>query len=114
MTPSDLARGNLFDDLASTTDGERVDVLHASSALRIERVVSHGQRSPEGSWYDQAEDEWVLLVSGSAVLEFEGQATSVQLVPGDWVFIAARRRHRVVFTATDAPSVWVTVWQRGE
>jgi cupin 2 domain-containing protein len=112
MPLSNLVRGNLFRDLVGDADGESTDLLHASSSVRIERIVSQGQKSPEGCWYDQAEDEWVLLVTGAAVLEFEEKPGPVELVPGDWVSIPAHCRHRVVSTAADSPSVWLAVWPR--
>ena len=47
---------------------ETVQVLHQSQRVRVEKIVSYGQVSPEGFWYDQPEDEWVSVLEGSAVL----------------------------------------------
>ncbi|WP_342593609.1 cupin [Ancylobacter gelatini] len=78
--------------------------------LRIERIVSQGQSSPPGFWYEQAQAEWVLLVSGEAWLRFEDEAAPRRLLPGDHLLIAPLRRHRVDETAAGMPTVWLTVW----
>ncbi|MHB8801619.1 MAG: cupin domain-containing protein, partial [Rhodocyclaceae bacterium] len=76
---------------------------------RIERIVSTGQASPEGFWYDQPRDEWVLLLSGSAGLRFADEADVRELRPGDWLLIPAGCKHRVEWTDAAQPSVWLAV-----
>ena len=102
--------GNLFDDtIAGPEIQERFETLLARPGLRIERIVSTGQASPEGFWYDQPEDEWVLLLSGAAGLRFADAAEVRSLKPGDWLHIPAHTRHRVEWTAATQPSVWLAV-----
>jgi len=102
--------GNLFADLpASSLATERLETLLTRPGLRIERIVSTGQASLPGFWYEQAEAEWVLLVSGEALLRFEDETEARRLRPGDWLHIEPRRRHRVEWTAENAPSVWLAV-----
>lgn len=102
--------GNLFAGLPVSKEAvERFDTLLARPGLRIERIVSTGQGSPPGFWYEQADAEWVVLVSGEAVLRFEDESQARQLRPGDWLHIAPHRRHRVESTATDAPTVWLAI-----
>lgn len=101
---------NLFDGLPQTPQPEELfETLCARPGVRIERIVSTGQCSPPGFWYDQPGDEWVALLSGSATLRFEDEATGRDLRAGDWVFIAAHRRHRVERTDAATPSVWLAV-----
>ncbi|MGO9895390.1 MAG: cupin domain-containing protein [Bryobacteraceae bacterium] len=88
---------------------EDVMVLAQSPGARIERIVSAGQACPPGFWYDQDNTEWVFLIGGSACLLFEGEASSRELRPGDYVEIPAHRRHRVEWTAPDEPTVWLVV-----
>ncbi|MDR3551801.1 MAG: cupin domain-containing protein [Clostridia bacterium] len=78
---------------------------------RIERIVSCGQHSPEGFWYDQAEDEWVALLAGSATLLFADTGLA-ELRAGDCLLIGAHRRHRVERTSTRPPCVWLCVFGR--
>ncbi len=102
--------GNLLADLPVMPEAaERLEILLAQPGLRIERIVSSGQGSPPGFWYDQAETEWVLLVSGEALLRFEDESAARRLRPGDWLSIGPRRRHRVEWTSTEAPTVWLAV-----
>lgn len=103
--------GSLFTGLPATPlPEELVSVLAAGAGARIERIVSTGQASPPGFWYDQNEDEFVILVTGSAGLRFEDEPAARTLKPGDWLLIPAHRRHRVDWTGTGAPTVWLAVF----
>jgi cupin 2 domain-containing protein len=104
--------GNLLAELPGSLEAEQTTTLVANENLRIERIVSTGQASAEGFWYDQAWAEWVLLVSGSAGLLFEGEAEPRVLRPGDYLLIPAHRRHRIVWTDVDHPTVWLAVHYR--
>lgn len=104
------AAGNLFAGLPAVALADEVtEVLARSGAVRIERIVSTGQASPPGQWYDQGWDEWVTVLRGAADLLIEGEAAPRRLGPGDWVFLPARCRHRVVGTAPGAATVWIAV-----
>ena len=94
--------GNLFAGLPADAE-ERFDTLLARPGLRIERIVSMGQASPPGFWYEQESAEWVVLLSGAALLRFEDEAEARRLALGDWIHIAPLRRHRVEWT------VWLAV-----
>jgi cupin 2 domain-containing protein len=83
--------------------------LLATPHLRIERIVSTGQASPPGHWYDQDRVEWVILLRGSAAILFEGESAPRLLAPGDYLLIPAHARHRVEWTASDRPTVWLAV-----
>jgi cupin 2 domain-containing protein len=101
--------GNIF-AIPSELPGEDEfsDVLARGEDLRIERIVSHGHRTPEGEWYDQDEDEWVALLQGEASIEWKN-GDIVELLSGDWLLIPAHRQHRVAFTSHDPPCVWLAV-----
>ena len=101
--------GNLFEGLDAKAPDERFDALLTRPGLRIERIVSTGQAGADGQWYDQPQTEWVVLLSGSAVLRFEDEAEPRILRPGDWMTIAPHRRHRVEATDAFTPSVWLAV-----
>src|SRR5215831_11028539 len=96
---------NLNDAILPGSAAEQVTALLERGAVRIERIVSHGQCSPPGFWYDQEEHEWVLLVCGAARLEYE-DGEMLSLEAGDWVEIPAHRRHRVAWTDPARSSVW--------
>jgi cupin 2 domain-containing protein len=101
--------GNLFASLPPRTAEELVDVLVGHGSVRIERIVSTGQASSAGFWYDQPDDEFVVLLAGSAVLRFEEDDRRVAMAPGDWVDIPAHVRHRVEQTDTQRPTIWLAV-----
>ncbi len=100
---------NLFDHLPGALDQEQFDTLVKSAHIHLERIVSNGQCSPEGFWYDQDQNEWVLLMQGSAGLEFEGESKVIEMHPGDCINIPAHRRHRVVWTSSNGPTIWLAV-----
>ena len=101
--------GNLLAALARRLEAEQTTALVANENLRIERIVSTGQASPPGFWYDQAWTEWVLLVAGSAGLLFEGEAEPRVLRAGDYLLIPPHRRHRVEWTDVEHPTLWLAV-----
>lgn len=98
---------NLFADLPGPLPEELFTILLEAGKLRIERIVSFGQASPGGFWFDQDQHEWVLLVQGAARLRFEDE--EIELRPGSFVNIPAHRRHRVEWTAPDEPTIWLAI-----
>jgi len=103
------ARGNLFADIPQRPASEEITTLLASGAVRIERIVSHGQASPPGFWYDQPQAEWVIVLAGRAELAFEGDAATRRMERGDWLHIPAHRRHRVTWTDPAQATIWLAV-----
>lgn len=104
-----MRRGNLLAGLPPRLAEEQVERLVDGATVRIERIVSTGQASPPGFWYDQPDDEFVVLLSGAARLRFEADDLLLDLEAGDWVEIPAHTRHRVEWTQADPPTVWLAV-----
>jgi cupin 2 domain-containing protein len=98
--------------LPSNVTEELTETLAESKHVSIERIVSTGQASPEGFWYDQEQAEWVVVLTGEAKLLFEGDDKPIRLTSGDHVTISAHRRHRVEWTTPDEPTVWLAVFFR--
>ncbi len=105
----ELKRGDLLGLPTILPSEELFQELVSAALFRVERIVSAGQVSPPGYWYDQEEDEWVALLQGEAALEFEDGGV-VELNGGDWVFLPARLRHRVARTSVEPPCIWVAVF----
>ncbi|MGO3928763.1 cupin domain-containing protein [Rhodopseudomonas pseudopalustris] len=103
-----MLTGNLLDPLPPAARDEVLDTLLTRGAVRIERIVSTGQSSPAGFWYDQDETEFVVLLAGAARLRFEDG--ELAMTPGSYVTIPPHRRHRVEWTQADPPTVWLTVF----
>lgn len=102
--------GHLLADLPPPGPQEHTADLLARPGVRIERIVSHGQASRDGVWYDQSEDEWVMVVSGAARLRLEDEDADRVLDPGAWVYLPAHTRHRVTWTDPERDTVWLAVW----
>lgn len=101
---------NLYAKLPPPTSAEEeFRQLLARPGIRIERIVSTGQASPPGFWYDQPDGEWVLLLQGAARLRFADEAQARTLEAGDYVDISPRRRHRVDWTNRDPATVWLAI-----
>jgi len=100
---------NLFSALGHGGQDETITQLLSAPNVRIERIVSNGQASPPGFWWDQDLAEWVVLLSGAAGLLFDGETTVRELKPGDWLHILARVRHRLEWTHKDQPTIWLAV-----
>ena len=101
---------NIYSDIPTRLPDELVEVISGNPDLRIKRIVSRGHRSPDGFWYDQEENEFVLLVTGEAELFFEEDDECVQMEAGDYLVIPAHKRHRVTWTAPGRDSVWLVVY----
>ncbi len=88
---------------------EITNLLLEDETVRIEQIISTGQVSPDGFWYDQSEQEWVLLLQGTARLEFvDGKIR--QLNAGEHLLIPAHVRHRIVYTSIQPPCIWLCVF----
>ncbi len=87
---------------------EVAETLHEGGGVRIERIISCGQASPPGFWYDQDKDEWVVLLTGRAEISF-ADGRRVVLAAGDALFLAAGEKHRVDFTSATPPCIWLAV-----
>lgn len=105
-----MKTANLFHNIPPQLPEEIADTLAASDHIRIERIVSRGQCSPPGFWYDQEQHEWVLLLKGEASLRIAGSDEPVCLAPGDYLNIAAHVRHRVESTSATEDTVWLAVF----
>ena len=107
---------NITDDIPLSVPNEIFEPLLSGSNFRMERIVSDGQASPKDFWYDQAENEWVLLLQGSATLELETpsdvETKSIELItlsPGNYLLIPKHQRHRVSATDPKEKTIWLAI-----
>ena len=105
-----MVDSNLFDQLPTDLPDELTETLIDDHNLRIVRIVSTGQASPDGFWYDQAENEWVVVLKGEAELLFEDEEAPLRMMPGDFVHIPAHRKHRVHWTTPAEATIWLAVF----
>ncbi len=99
---------NIFDSIPDSFEQELSQLLAQNENLRIERIVSKGHTSPASGWYDQEENEWLIVLKGAAILAFE-HADDVRLKCGDYLNIPAHTRHRVTWTEPDSETVWLAI-----
>lgn len=96
--PTDVPANELFQTLAQTPH------------LHIERIVSWGHTTPPQQWYDQATDEWVVLLQGEAQLLLDNeQGQIISLNAGDYLLLPRHQRHRVIFTSQQPPCIWLAI-----
>lgn len=104
---------NLFDNGTAHMAEEVITTILRAEGLRVERIVSQGHASPPGFWYDQSENELVIVLEGRAAVRFEGDAEPVELRRGSCLNIPAHARHRVAWTDPDEKTVWLAIHYRG-
>ncbi|MFQ5606064.1 MAG: cupin domain-containing protein [bacterium] len=100
---------NLFSNIPETIPNEIFEDLLVNDNLKIERILSLGQATPQDTWFDQDRDEWVVLLQGRARLKFVGESISVDMRPGDYLFIPAHKKHRVEWTDPQKVSIWLAL-----
>ena len=101
---------NLFSTIPSNHPAELFETLIQTDSVRIERIVTLGQSSPKGFWYDQDEHEWVVVLQGAARLQLEDR--TIELGPGDYINLPAHTKHRVQWTTNDQPTIWLAIFYK--
>ncbi len=101
---------NLFANFPDALPEEFIEILTQNEHVRIERIVSTGHCSPTDFWYNQSQNEFVIVLQGEAKLQFEDEAEPTCLKHGDYLLIPAHKKHRVEWTAPDEPTVWLAIF----
>jgi cupin 2 domain-containing protein len=100
---------NIFSRIPYFMQDEISETLLETGHLKLERIISSGQATPEGEWYDQDTEEWVILLSGSAGLLFEDEEEVLIMNAGDYVHIKPHQRHRVEWSDPEQKTVWLAL-----
>jgi len=100
---------NIFSKIPFFMQGEISETLLKADDFKLERIISSGQATPPGEWFDQNTNEWVILLSGSAGLQFDAEEEVCIMYPGDYVYIPAHKRHRVEWTDPEQKTVWLAL-----
>lgn len=99
---------NIFDAIPEILGTEVFEQLTGSEDVKIERIISKGHTSPDSGWHDQNKNEWVIILQGSAILSFENEL-SIKMQTGDFINIAAHKKHKVEWTEPDTETIWLAV-----
>ena len=114
-----LTTNNLFANIPTDLSEEVFEDIVKSDNVRIERIISNGQTSPDTGWYEQDQNEWVIVAKGRAQLTFSNDAFTsddsenqkvIELNPGDYINIPAGTKHKVSYTDTSQPTIWLAVF----
>ena len=103
-----MQKYNIFEQIIVDKNEEKFFEILKNETIKIEKIVSNGQTSPENFWYEQEKSEFILLLEGFAILEFENR--EVELKKGDCLNIEAMEKHRVKFTSLNEPTIWFAVF----
>ncbi len=99
---------NIFDAIPKNLEAEVFERLVDADNVTIERIISKGHTSPKSGWYDQDKNEWLIVLQGAAILAFE-EEPSIKLKAGDFINIAAHKKHKVEWTESDIETIWLAV-----
>lgn len=99
---------NIFNFIPADLSKEIVERLVDSNTVKIERIISKGHKSPASGWYDQDTNEWVLVLTGKAIVSFV-EDPSLTLKQGDFINIPAHKKHKVEWTDPDIETIWLAI-----
>ncbi|NJL52782.1 MAG: cupin domain-containing protein [Hydrococcus sp. SU_1_0] len=100
---------NIFELPKQLPTAELFETLLNHDQITIKRIISTGQVTPVGEWYDQEQNEWLIVLQGEAELSYEDNSR-IKLTTGDYLLIPAQQKHRVEYTSTEPPCIWLTVF----
>ena len=100
---------NIFSKIPDFIQEEISQTLLKSEHFKLERIISSGQATSPGEWFDQNTNEWVILLSGSAGLRFDDEEEICAMHPGHYVHVPAHKRHRVEWTDPEQKTVWLAL-----
>jgi cupin 2 domain-containing protein len=101
---------SIYGEIPKTIPEEITESIISSGRIRIERIISRGQSSPKSFWYDQDQNEWVMVIKGKAKLKFFEQEGLIELNEGDYIDIPSHKKHRVEWTDPENETVWLAVF----
>ena len=104
-----MKKQNLFSNIPESFPREILETLLENNRFKLELILSSGQSTPNGKWFDQEKDEWIVLLKGKAGLRFENESEVIELTPGDHLMIPAHKKHRLEWTDRTQKTVWLAL-----
>ncbi len=104
-----MIKNNLFQNIPDKLQKELFETIAESDNIKIKKIISDGHTSPPGFWYDQDQNEFVMVLKGNAILEFD-DGTTQEMGEGDYQIIPAHKKHRVSYTDTNEKTIWLAVY----
>ncbi|MCF8298927.1 MAG: cupin domain-containing protein [Saprospiraceae bacterium] len=104
-----ILKKNIFSIIGQNLEkGEVFEKLVQNKDFKFERIISKGQISNENQWYDQEDNEWVILLQGEATIEFANKE-KINLEAGDYILIPAHEKHKIIFTSSEPECIWLAL-----
>lgn len=103
-----MKKANIFANIPPQIKEELFEDIVKNEGVKIERIISKGHITTEFEWYNQKMDEWVIVLKGEAILEFEN-SDDIRLEEGDYLSIPANTKHRVSWTKPNEETVWLAI-----
>ncbi len=103
-----MNKSNILSNILVDKKNEQFFDIFKNENIRIETIVSNGQKSKKDFWYEQDENEFVMIVQGDAILEFNDK--EVKMSKGDYLIIEKHIRHRVKYTSQTQATIWLAVF----
>ena len=104
-----MKRTNIFNNIPKTLQEELFENILSKDSIQIQRIISKGHVTPKDEWYNQENNEWVIVLQGEAILSFEN-SDDVKLKSGDYINIKAHTKHKVSWTIPNEETIWLAVF----
>ena len=120
---------NIYDKIPESITEEIIEIMYQNPHCKVERIISNGQITTENEWYDQDQEEWIILVQGEATILIEKlqeessdkcnilncnikeeSCDKVHMVKGDTLLIKSHQKHRVIYTSQNPLCIWLCVF----
>jgi len=106
----EIEKNNIFNIISAFPQNKEItETLASSESVRIERIISNGQTTDDNYWYDQSQNEFVIVLQGDARLFIENKG-AVHLNKGDYLTIPTHCRHKVTYTSVNPACIWLAVF----
>jgi len=104
-----IKKSNIFKikDLVKQDTEIFQDILR-NDKIKIEKIISSGQKTPVGKWLCDEKDEWVILLKGKAGISFR-YGEKIYMKEGDYILIKSGTEHRVTFTSKRPKCIWLAI-----
>ena len=99
---------NIFNNIPTQLSQELFQDIISKDGIKIQRIVSQGAITQDDKWFNQENDEWVIVLQGKATLSFEDDS-DIKLSIGDYILIPAHKKHKVSWTSSDEQTVWLAI-----
>jgi cupin 2 domain-containing protein len=100
-----MLQKNLFKPDKAEGTRETIDTLLEMKNITIERILSPPDTATPIT--EQAHDEWISILQGSAILEMADNRISLHR--GDCTLIPANTTHRVLTTSHQPHCIWLAI-----